>query len=86
MAMATLVGTPTDIDAVEMLFTSLLIQATRAMAEAGAVRPGRAPVGGPPVNPAEGVRPSAEADRATLLRLLAELTDLHAPARPEAEG
>jgi hypothetical protein len=34
-AIATLVGVPLDIDQVEMLFTSLLIQATRAMTEAG---------------------------------------------------
>lgn len=39
-AMATVVGTPVDVDQVEMLFTSLLIQAVRAMAEAGAVRAG----------------------------------------------
>ncbi|GAA3564023.1 DUF2786 domain-containing protein [Microlunatus spumicola] len=32
---AVLVGTPTDVDQTELLFTSLLIQATRAMAEAG---------------------------------------------------
>lgn len=32
---AVLVGTPTDVDQTEMLFTSLLIQATRAMAETG---------------------------------------------------
>ena len=38
--MATAVGTPVDVDQVEMLFVSLLIQATRAMAEAGAARPG----------------------------------------------
>ncbi|TSD99738.1 DUF2786 domain-containing protein [Skermania sp. ID1734] len=31
LAMATAVGTPTDLDQVELLFTSLLIQATRAM-------------------------------------------------------
>jgi hypothetical protein len=37
---ATVVGTPVDVDQVEMLFTSLLIQATRAMAEAGASRSG----------------------------------------------
>jgi len=37
---ATVVGTPVDVDQVEMLFTSLLIQATRAMAEAGASRRG----------------------------------------------
>jgi hypothetical protein len=36
LAIATLVGVPIDIDQVEMLFTSLLIQATRAMTEAGA--------------------------------------------------
>lgn len=40
LAMATAVGTPIDVDQVEMLFVSLLIQATRAMAEAGAARPG----------------------------------------------
>lgn len=40
LAMASLVGTPVDIDQVEMLFVSLLIQATRAMAEAGASRAG----------------------------------------------
>ena len=34
--MVTVIGTPVDVDQVEMLFTSLLIQATRAMAEAGA--------------------------------------------------
>jgi hypothetical protein len=34
-ASMTLVGVPTDIDQVEMLFTSLLIQGTRAMTEAG---------------------------------------------------
>ena len=33
-----LVGTPTDVDQTELLFTSLLIQATRAMAEAGTRR------------------------------------------------
>ena len=32
---AVLVGTPTDVDQTELLFTSLLIQATRAMAETG---------------------------------------------------
>ena len=32
---AVLVGTPTNVDQTELLFTSLLIQATRAMAEAG---------------------------------------------------
>jgi len=40
VAMATAVGTPVDLDQVELLFTSLLIQAVRAMTEAGAVRPG----------------------------------------------
>ncbi len=40
LAIGTLVGTPIDVDQVELLFTSLLIQATRAMAEAGAARPG----------------------------------------------
>ncbi|MFP5283954.1 MAG: DUF2786 domain-containing protein, partial [Actinomycetes bacterium] len=40
LAMATLVGTPVDLDQIELLFTSLLIQATRAMAEAGAAGPG----------------------------------------------
>jgi hypothetical protein len=39
-AIATLVGTPVDVDQVELLFTSLLVQATRAMVEAGASRPG----------------------------------------------
>lgn len=39
-AMATVVGTPVDVDQVELLFVSLLIQATRAMAEAGAARSG----------------------------------------------
>ena len=38
--MVTVIGTPVDVDQVEMLFTSLLIQATRAMAEAGARRAG----------------------------------------------
>ena len=32
---AVLVGTPTDVDQTELLFTSMLIQATRAMADAG---------------------------------------------------
>jgi hypothetical protein len=32
---ATIVGVPTDVEQVEMLFTSLLVQATRAMTEAG---------------------------------------------------
>jgi hypothetical protein len=40
LGLATVIGTPTDVDLVEMLFTSLLIQATRAMAEAGARRAG----------------------------------------------
>jgi hypothetical protein len=40
LAIATVVGVPVDVDQVEMLFTSLLIQATRAMAEAGAATPG----------------------------------------------
>jgi hypothetical protein len=39
-AIATLVGTPVDVDQVELLFTSLLVQATKAMVEAGASRPG----------------------------------------------
>ena len=38
LGLVTLLGTPVDVDQVEMLFTSLLIQATRAMAEAGARR------------------------------------------------
>src|SRR4051794_28963055 len=37
---AVLVGTPLDVDQAELLFTSLLIQATAAMAEAGHRRPG----------------------------------------------
>jgi Protein of unknown function (DUF2786) len=41
LAIATVVGVPLDIDQVEMLFTSLLIQATRAMTEAGAALPHR---------------------------------------------
>lgn len=40
LAMATVVGTPVDVDQVELLFVSLLIQATRAMAEAGTADPG----------------------------------------------
>jgi hypothetical protein len=40
LGLATVVGTPTDVDQVEMLFTSLLIQATRAMAATGARRAG----------------------------------------------
>jgi hypothetical protein len=42
LGLATVIGTPTDVGLVEMLFTSLLIQATRAMAEAGARRAGPA--------------------------------------------
>ena len=38
--MVTVIGTPVDVDQVELLFTSMLIQATRAMAEAGARRTG----------------------------------------------
>jgi len=38
--LVTVLGTPVDVDQVEMLFTSLLIQAIRAMAEAGARRAG----------------------------------------------
>lgn len=37
---AVLVGTPLDVDQTELLFTSLLIQATRAMADAGRRRAG----------------------------------------------
>ena len=40
LAIATVVGVPLDIDQVEMLFVSLLIQATRAMTEAGAAQAG----------------------------------------------
>jgi hypothetical protein len=40
LGLATVIGTPTDVDLVQMLFTSLLIQATRSMAEAGARRAG----------------------------------------------
>lgn len=40
VSIGTLVGTPIDVDQVELLFTSLLIQATRAMAEAGARQAG----------------------------------------------
>jgi hypothetical protein len=39
-AIATLVGTPVDVNQVELLFTSLLVQATRAMVEAGKSTPG----------------------------------------------
>ena len=35
LGMASVVGLPTDLDLVELLFTSLLVQATRGMAEAG---------------------------------------------------
>jgi hypothetical protein len=37
---ATVVGMPVDLDLAEMLFTSLLVQATKAMTEAGAVSQG----------------------------------------------
>ncbi len=37
---ATIVGLPVDLDLAEMLFTSLLVQATKAMTEAGAVSEG----------------------------------------------
>ncbi len=37
---ATIVGLPVDLDLTEMLFTSLLVQATKAMTEAGAVSTG----------------------------------------------
>jgi uncharacterized membrane protein len=40
LGLVTVLGTPVDVDQVEMLFTSLLIQATRAMAGAGARRAG----------------------------------------------
>jgi hypothetical protein len=40
LGLATVLGTPVDVDQVEMLFTSLLIQATRAMAEGGTRRAG----------------------------------------------
>lgn len=39
-AIASVVGTPVDVDQIELLFTSLLIQATRAMAAAGKNRAG----------------------------------------------
>lgn len=42
LGMATLVGLPVDLDAVELLFTSLLLQATRAMTAAGRTGSGRA--------------------------------------------
>ncbi len=38
---ATIVGLPVDLDLAEMLFTSLLVQATKAMTEAGSVAEGR---------------------------------------------
>ena len=44
-----MLGTPVDVDQVEMLFTSLLIQATRAMAEAGARRAGSSSGDHPPL-------------------------------------
>ena len=37
---ATIVGLPVDLDLAEMLFTSLLVQATRAMTQAGSVAEG----------------------------------------------
>ena len=40
LGLVTVLGTPVDVDQVEMLFTSLSIQATRAMAEAGTRRAG----------------------------------------------
>ncbi len=40
LGMVTVIGTPTDADLVDMLFTSLLIQATRAMSAAGTRRAG----------------------------------------------
>ncbi len=40
LGLVTVLGTPVDVDQVEMLFTSLLIQATRAMTEAGTRRAG----------------------------------------------
>jgi hypothetical protein len=40
LGLVTVLGTPVDVDQVEMLFTSLLIQATRAIAAAGARRAG----------------------------------------------
>ena len=40
LGLVTVLGTPVDVDQVEMLFTSLLIQATRAMAEGGTRRAG----------------------------------------------
>ena len=40
LGLVTVLGTPVDVDQVELLFTSLLVQATRAMAGTGAQRPG----------------------------------------------
>jgi hypothetical protein len=40
LGIATCVGMPTDLEAVELLFTSLLVQATRAMTSAGVRDPG----------------------------------------------
>lgn len=40
IGMATVVGHPGDLDLVELLFTSLLVQATRALADAARVGPG----------------------------------------------
>jgi Protein of unknown function (DUF2786) len=42
LGMVTLVGLPIDLDAIELLFTSLLLQATRAMTAAGRAGSGRA--------------------------------------------
>ena len=51
VGMATVVGLPVDLDSMELLFTSLLVQATRAMAETGTGRgggePGPRPSGDP---------------------------------------
>jgi hypothetical protein len=41
LGMATLVGLPADLESVDLLFTSLLVQATRAMAETGRAGTGR---------------------------------------------
>lgn len=38
LGLATVIGFPADLDAIEVLFTSLLVQATRAMTEAGRQR------------------------------------------------
>ena len=44
LAMSSVIGYPTDLKAVELLFTSLLVQAQRALAEASvSARPARAP-------------------------------------------